>query len=134
MKPWKVNLLRVWNLYILFLFDFVFFLCFVFCIFSSLSSPNAPSQFDITNTIFDFNFSLGDAIAASNSSTAVVAKNTEMALDVSSSSSVPSFMVENKENLPLRPRSSGDLSITQTSDMSIQSLIEKMHTSLDVSY
>ena len=79
--------------------------------------------------------SLGDAVAASNARVAApAAGSADGAMDVSGSSSCQLFVGENKENMPLRPRSKGDLSLQslQVADDSIQSLIEKMHSSIEV--
>ena len=79
--------------------------------------------------------SLGDAVAASNARVAApAAGSADGAMDISGSSSCQLFVGENKENMPLRPRSKGDLSLQslQVADDSIQSLIEKMHSSIEV--
>ena len=80
--------------------------------------------------------SLGDAVAAANARLAAQpAGPSDTAMDISSLSSCQLFMGDNKENMPLRPHSKGDLSLqsVQMADDSIQSLIEKMHSSIEVS-
>ncbi|KAK7107208.1 protein CIP2A homolog L-like [Littorina saxatilis] len=78
---------------------------------------------------------LGDAVAATNASAAPKASTlSESAMDISVTPSRQSSMGEDKENLSVHRRAMGDLSLQsmQTADDSIQSLIEKMHSSIEL--
>ncbi|XP_076466718.1 protein CIP2A homolog L-like isoform X2 [Babylonia areolata] len=74
---------------------------------------------------------LGDAVAAANASAASAKVTSDTSLDISRVSSKQVFGGENKENIPLKPNSDMSVSV-QTTDDSIQSLIEKMHSSIEL--